>query len=234
MNCRPCRCVWPGSGANKKRDLHRMPPDNLPAAVISAFEAEVADESTRQTIIADIRAAYTAPGRHYHNLQHLGHLVRELESVRGSIAGWNLLMLAAAYHDVVYDTSRPDNEEASAVCAADGLRPFLGTARLQHLCDIILATKHHGHSPDSDTNLFCDADLAILGAAPDVYDGYARRIRLEYSRFPDELYHPGRTAVLSKLLEQPALFKTGVFQGRYESAARENIRREIASLSSGQ
>jgi predicted metal-dependent HD superfamily phosphohydrolase len=205
------------------RDLQGMHP-----AISAAFETEVQDPQVRASLLPAIEAAYAAPERHYHNLRHLDHLARELESVRGQVADWNLLMLAAAYHDVVYDTARPDNEEASASRAVVELQPFLKPERIDKLRDIILGTKQHESFADADTNLFCDADLAILGAVPEVYDSYAAQIRREYSRYPDELYHTGRAAVLRKLLEQPELFKSAHFHQRYASAAKANILRELS------
>ena len=81
-----------------------------------------------------------------------------------------------------------------------------------------------------DTNRFCDADLGILGASRADYDAYAAQIRAEYSRYPDDLYIPGRAAVLRKLLDQPALFKTAAFRERWEGGARTNIARELTQL----
>lgn len=199
-------------------------------AISAAFETEVPESQIRTSLLAAIEASYAAPERHYHNLRHLDHLVGELESAREGISDWNLLMLAAAFHDVVYDTARQDNEEASAARAIDELRRFLIPTRLQKLEEIILATKHHEHAAEADTDLFCDADLAILGASPERYDLYAAQIRQEYIRYPDELYHPGRAAVLQKLLGQPELFKTAVFHDRYDADARGNIRRELNAL----
>ena len=207
-----------------------MPSSTLHPAITAAFEAEIDDARRCEALLAAVCAAYTSPERHYHNLCHLGHLVRELETVRDAVSDWNLLLLAAAYHDIVYDTARPDNEEASAIRAGTDLLQWIDAPRLQNLQDIILATKHHERSPDPDTNLFCDADLAILGAPADVYTRYAAQIRAEYGRYPDALYNPGRAAVLRKLLDEPSLFKTASFQERFETAARANLRRELELL----
>lgn len=204
----------------------------LPAAIVTAFDAEISAVRVRDALLSEIAADYAAPERHYHNLRHLEHLVSELESVGDAVADWNLLMLAAAYHDVVYDPARPDNEEASAVRAGTELEAFLDNGRLRKLEEIIIATKHHEAATDPDINLFCDADLAILGAAPEVYDIYASSIRKEYGHYPDELYNPGRISVLAKLLLQPTIFKSRILQQRYEIAARVNIVREIAFIQS--
>jgi predicted metal-dependent HD superfamily phosphohydrolase len=202
----------------------------LNPAIRAAFNSCLPDAGAAAAMIIAVEAAYADPARHYHNLKHLDRLVSELETVRAEISDWELLMLAVAYHDVIYDTARPDNEEASAGRAADDLNVWLELARLQHLQHIILTTKHHEASSDSDTNLFCDADLAILGGHSADYDAYAAQIRQEYDRYDDASYNSGRAAVLRKLLEQPALFKTKLFQDRYELKARRNISYELQTL----
>lgn len=207
-----------------------MQPTRLPTGITAAFEDLALPADGRRSLLASIIESYTAPRRHYHNLTHLAHLVTELETVRDAVSDWQLLMLAAAYHDVMYDTARTDNEEASAARALGELSLFLETRRLRQLEAIIIATKHHERVADTDTNLFCDADLAILGSAPDAYDRYAAQIRQEYGQYPDALYNPGRAAVLRKLLEQPALYKTASFHSKYEAAARENLNRELLAL----
>jgi predicted metal-dependent HD superfamily phosphohydrolase len=96
---------------------------------------------------------------------------------------------------------------------------------------MILATKKHVRTGDSDTDHFTDADLAILGAAPQTYYQYTRQIRKEYVLYPDFLYNQGRKKVLQHFLEMPDIFKTSHFKGLYEKNARKNIAEEIISLS---
>ncbi|MBM9575794.1 hypothetical protein JWG45_01380 [Leptospira sp. 201903070] len=56
----------------------------------------------------------------------------------------------------------------------------------------ILATKGHPTSEDLDTNIFLDADLSILGEEWDLYSGYCKNIRKEYSIYSDSDYKIGR------------------------------------------
>ena len=92
-------------------------------------------------------------------------------------------------------------------------------------------TKGHAVA-DGDRNgaVLCDADLAILGGDAAAYGAYAEAIRQEYAEFPDEVFRPGRAAVLRGLLELPALFRTPVAVERYEARARANLAAEIAAL----
>jgi predicted metal-dependent HD superfamily phosphohydrolase len=75
-----------------------------------------------------------------------------------------------------------------------------------------------------------DADLAILGAEPQAYDGYSRGVRGEYSRLPDHLWRAGRRDVLNSLLGRGSIFVTAPAAGRWESAARANVQRELGAL----
>ncbi|HMF72048.1 MAG TPA: hypothetical protein VK616_11260, partial [Flavitalea sp.] len=81
------------------------------------------------------------------------------------------------------------------------------------------------------TNFFTDADLSILGAAPDVYLNYTNMIRKEYKLFPDFVYRPGRIKVLQSFLNMQYIFKTDYFRDKYEIQAIENIRTEVQRLS---
>lgn len=191
----------------------------------------VPDTGEVNALWAEIRKAYTARGRHYHTLSHLEALAGLLQGVREHISHWDTVVLAICYHDIVYSARRQDNEARSAVIAGKRLTAFQYPADETALCErLILATKGHSTDPDGDVNYFTDADLSVLGAAPDVYAAYARSIRKEYSVYPDFLYNPGRKKVLAHFLSMPRIFKTDIFYGRYEITARENLRREMETL----
>ena len=63
----------------------------------------------------ELIAAYTAPGRHYHNLAHIEDCLDALARVENlSAVEREILSEAIWWHDVVYDATRSDNEELSA------------------------------------------------------------------------------------------------------------------------
>jgi len=63
----------------------------------------------------ELVVAYTAPGRHYHNLAHIKDCLGALARVDNlSAAEREILTHAIWWHDVVYDATRADNEELSA------------------------------------------------------------------------------------------------------------------------
>lgn len=178
----------------------------------------------------EVETAYAGSHRHYHNLTHLDALCMELESHRQSFVSWDAVIFAIAYHDLVYNTLKSNNEEKSAATAVARLTKIAPPESLISACErFILATKRHEAS-DGETNLFTDADLSILGTDIDTYKEYAKKIRREYSIYPDIVYNPGRKKVLKHFLRMEKIFKTDAFFEKYELSARRNLQSELDSL----
>lgn len=179
----------------------------------------------------EIEEHYSTSARHYHTLTHLEHLHKELKETQSTVNEWDCMVFSLFYHDVIYDTFRQNNEEKSAAFAVKRLTALkVPTAIISRCSEQILATKKHETGYDTDTDLFTDADLAILGQSPARYDIYCQQIRKEYKLYPDFLYNSGRKKVLFHFLEMERIFKTDYFFARYEQTARENIDRELRKL----
>lgn len=179
----------------------------------------------------ELQQHYSSAGRYYHTLNHISGLIAVLDTATEQVKCPEALLFAAFYHDVIYDVLRQDNEERSANLAKRTLAELNVPAEVAELCDNhIMATKSHGHSDCADTNLFTDADIAILGALPPLYREYTGNIRREYSIYPDEVYKPGRIKVLHQFMAMPSIYKTGFFRERYEKQAQENIKQELEEL----
>lgn len=177
---------------------------------------------------AELEKMYTARSRYYHNLTHVRHLFDLLEPFREEVEDWPALSLAVFYHDAVYNVLKSDNEARSAALAENRLRSVgLPETKLASIKKHILATQKHEAGEDTDTSLFTDADLSILGADWDDYRVYTRQIRQEYAIYPDLIYMPGREKVLKHFLAMPEIFKTPEFRARYEENARRNLKREL-------
>jgi predicted metal-dependent HD superfamily phosphohydrolase len=176
----------------------------------------------------EIASGYSEKHRHYHTRTHLENLLKELQQIKPLIADWDTVLFTLFYHDVVYNPARSDNEEKSAEIAAEHMRQMgIDADRIAKCCLQIMATKAHSAATDADTNYFTDADLSVLGAAPEAYAAYALKVRKEYSIYPDLLYKPGRKKVLRHFLAMERIYKTTHFYDRYETAARHNLQREL-------
>ncbi|WP_414937504.1 hypothetical protein [Amycolatopsis sp. cmx-11-51] len=181
----------------------------------------------------DLETRYAEPHRHYHDLRHVtavAHDSGDLAVAFGLGARHRAIVAVAAWtHDVVYDARPGDDERASAAWTRDELtNAGVPAADITRAEELVLATIEHSAPPeDLLATALLDADLAILGATPEVYEGYASGVRAEYSIYPDEDWRAGRAAVLENLLARPRLYRSEIARARWESKARENLTNEL-------
>ena len=187
------------------------------------------DRELAKSLWEEVTEFYSEKGRYYHNLKHLEQMWTELEAT--PLQNRDAVIFALAYHDIIYKPHRSDNEEASAELAERRLRLLNVPPDIIAKCrNLILSTKKHEVSDDSDTNTFTDADLSILGSHRENYIRYSQAIRQEYKMVPDLIYKPGRKKVLRHFLAMNRIFKTEYFHSKYEQQARANIEWEISQL----
>jgi predicted metal-dependent HD superfamily phosphohydrolase len=185
--------------------------------------------------LPELARRYAEPHRAYHGIEHIAALAElYVDVARGP--SWHApieVALAILFHDAIYEPGRPDNEDRSAELAVLLLRDR--QLDVPRIAMMIRATKTHdllAHADDHDLAHFIDADMAIIGTAPHVYDAYAKAVRREFSSIPAPMFERGRQAFLLEQLARPSLFHTAWFRARYEDAARRNLARELATLTS--
>lgn len=180
--------------------------------------------------------AYGAPHRRYHDTRHLQEVLDHLDRL---LAGADLLhaegdavVLAAWFHDAVYD-GRPDDVERSAELAARTLTtPGVPPALVAEVVRLVrLTLEHHPAEDDLAGQVLCDADLAILAAGPERYGEYVAGVRQEYSHLDDDTFRHGRAEILRALLGKPRLFHTPDARKAWEARARANVSAELSRLS---
>ena len=183
--------------------------------------------------------AYGSPQRAYHDLDHLVHGLTEIR-VWGSNTGAPdgdvaLLKKAFWFHDAVYSGAHEgkSNEEQSArLWEGAGLDTDQAT---RDVAALIRATDH-SRQHEAQHRLhgaMLGADLAILGQPQDVYESYARKVRIEYAHVDDAAYAAGRKAILAHFLTLAAsgtLYTDSYFADMYTDSAHDNLKREIATL----
>ncbi|MCI2260117.1 HD domain-containing protein [Xanthomonas indica] len=185
---------------------------------------------------AQLRAAYAEPPRAYHHFGHVEAVLAHYAEVAAD-TGWRQpreVYLAVLYHDAVYRAGRSDNEAQSARLAEAAIAQWLPDAGVEaaRVAVLIALTARHGQlsvdAVDADAALFLDCDMAILGAAPQVFAAYDRAIAEEYRGVvPGWLYRRKRRAFLRTVLAQPRIFLSERFHARYDAAARANLRQAI-------
>jgi len=180
---------------------------------------------------ASLGDRHAEPQRAYHGLRHVLAVLDTTALLDPARSAEPALQLAAFFHDAVYDPTSPSNEEDSAVMAEAELGRLDVTREvIAETARLIRATNGHQTDGTPATELFLDADLAILGTPPQLYDRYATAIRLEYGHLADDAYRSGRAEVLQHFLDRPRLFFTKAGRERFEKQARLNLTREIEDL----
>lgn len=176
-------------------------------------------------------AAWATPDRTYHGLSHLRDCLAQLDDFPERAEYRDVVEAALWFHDAVYDPRAADNEERSAERARQVLAS-LGVAgdTAAEVARLVLLTRHDTPPTDAVGRLLCDIDLSILGRSPTDFDAYDRAVRVEYSWVPDSLYRRERGRVLNAFLDRSPLYQTEHFRRRFETAARENVRRAVERL----
>lgn len=205
--------------ADANATLVRVAPHAAPALVDAIARALV--------------AAYAAPNRHYHGLDHIVRMLEGADAVDPAGIEADALRLAILFHDVVYDAKAKDNEAQSAAWAERDLaRLGVGGALRERVRDLILATTHAAAivPVDATKALLSDLDLAILAEAPARYEQYRAAVRREYAHIADATWREGRARVLASFLSRRAIYVSRLTNPGFEAAARANLQRELDAL----
>ncbi|WP_311451883.1 DUF4031 domain-containing protein [uncultured Rothia sp.] len=210
-----------------------------PAALRAQLTAQVAElgESLLQ--------AWEQPHRAYHHSGHLSQMLSDLDHLYTHRAQGSTplaLILAAWFHDAVYEGAPGEDERRSEQLASASLEPLvtaglLTDQELQMVSLLVRATATHelpesadlpqGYEP-ADIQLFLDADMAILAADSARYRRYLRGVRSEYSHFDDEAFRTGRTTFLRSILDRERIFLSEEALKLWEEPARANLRAELS------
>lgn len=204
-----------------------------------AWQRAVGGSSTAIEELDRVMARYREPHRHYHTVRHLRWVVRHtfelVDDDHRTRVDLDAVVVAAFYHDVVYDPMRHDNERRSADLALVFLdRAGWPAARAQHVATMVVGTASHAiPADDLDTAVLFAGDLAVLAAEPGAYGDYVRNVRREYAHVDDDAWKVGRAAVLSTFSERERIYDERLGLDTWEHRARANIASELAVLESG-
>lgn len=185
----------------------------------------------------DLAARWQEPQRRYHGLRHLLELLAALTHLAGAESlgprEVAIARVAAWFHDAVYDprAEAGANEEASAVLAIDTLdRLGADPDVIEAVARLVAATADHASTPREPlTDVFLDADLAILGADAARFDEYCTQVRAEYAHVAGGAYAAGRGAILRRLADGEP-YRTATARSLWGDQARLNLARELERL----
>ena len=173
----------------------------------------------------DLFAVYST--RKYHNFSHIAYMLNFMNifiRMADVNIDKNAMLLAFFWHDF-YLGNRA--EELSAIRAK--VAAAICKTHPEIVQELIMATKHgtgDGKDYGEQAKLIHDLDLTILGDCQN-YSFYVWQVYCENEeQVSYENYIKNRIAVLDKFLAMPRIYQTEYFYNRFESVARENMRKE--------
>jgi len=173
---------------------------------------------------------YDQTQRSYHDRRHLAEVLAALGALTATLPA--PVLWAAYFHDAVYEPAAHDNEQRSADLAAATLQQLdVAPAQVAEVVRLVLLTvTHEPAADDAHGGLLCDADLAILAAAPARYRAYAADVRREHDHLDEVTFRAGRAVVLRTLAGRPRLFTTALGHRLWDAPARRNLAEELSGL----
>jgi predicted metal-dependent HD superfamily phosphohydrolase len=198
------------------------------------------DRDAADAIFDEVIARYSEPHRRYHTVEHVTAVVDRIPKIGHEVwphLGAHALhdsltdvLIAAWYHDVIYDPTHSDNEDRSAELAIQHLKTLgFDPARISNIVDLILMTKGH-RSRTEHQAILADADLWTLGGPPEEYRLYGRMIRHEYAHVSEEDWIRGRSIAMRNFLDRPTIFATRYGRAQREVQAQVNVTADVEAL----
>ncbi len=193
------------------------------------------------TTRAEVLQRMSTPERHYHGLGHLGALwSRHRKYAHGteyaSAPAARLIACAIAFHDLVYDPARDDNEMRSAALWRRSVPSGLTDCQSRWVADAIEATAHHLSVTDDSTASarlrlwLLDLDLTPLGEPSTVFARHTQALRREYTHLSDRQWESRRIGFLRQIRAAPQIYRCPPLALAFEQQARANIACELARV----
>jgi predicted metal-dependent HD superfamily phosphohydrolase len=144
---------------------------------------------------------WTRRDRHWHNLVHLNDMISYIEGSRHRFDRmvFEQLILAAFFHDAVYDTRETKmNEERSKDLFR---KSYIGkNQKFTLVDDAIECTKYRTKPPVGPLRIFWEADNQIFRKDWMSVLRWEKGIRKEYGYVSDDIYKAGRIKFLNENL----------------------------------
>jgi len=168
--------------------------------------------------------------RHYHSGTHLLAVLEALDLLTDGNPA-RPVVLAAWFHDAVYNGVAGVDEEESATLAQVRLKNLVPPEEASEVARLVRLTANHSPAEtDRAGALLCDADLAVLGGSPDEHARYLAGVREDYAHIPQHDFDKGRAAVVRQLLALEPLFHTMRGRELWAAQAQSNLTTELARL----
>ena len=84
---------------------------------IESLKNYTTDSEQHLALWNEVEKNYSKSDRHYHNITHLNSMLTELKIYKDKFDNWDTIIFAIAYHDLIYNSLKGNNEERSAEMA---------------------------------------------------------------------------------------------------------------------
>ena len=183
-----------------------------------------------EALFLDLLDRWGEEHRTYHGRTHLLAVLEALDLLTAPADPPRTVLLAAWFHDAVYNGIAGQDEEESARLAEERLaHAGLPAAEVDEVARLVRMTAdHQPEAGDGAAALLSDADLSVLGGDPAAYARYLAAVRQDFAHIGDDDFAAGRAAVVRQLLELDPLFHTQRGRELWLDAARRNLQSELA------
>jgi predicted metal-dependent HD superfamily phosphohydrolase len=189
------------------------------------------DEELSREWLQQVIHRYSEPHRFYHTLDHIDEMCHTLNLFRRYMEDdkFSELLIAAIFHDFIYEAGSKSNETLSAAAARTFCGVFHGDGpNADDVAGMIMETVHH--DPDPRNFRACalvDADLLRFASERSSYHDYC--IRQEFIAVDTFLYLSGRITFLTEFQKRKPFFYTDELEIN-TAAALANIQSQLDGL----
>lgn len=191
------------------------------------------DDEAGRWLFTKIVRAYNGDGRYYHNLGHIGFVLNTIADLEPLAKDYHSVLLAAWFHDIVYEADNQGNERQSARFGYEALIELgVDEETASRVSDLILMTADHNPpEDDGDAKILIDADLAPFAFDKELFNQQSEALRLEFAQIPEDDFNASRKQFLTSMIDREQIFLTRQLHEELEGKARENIKQSLAALS---
>ena len=144
------------------------------------------------------------PHRFYHNINHLLSIIKAIEKnvwfKELQVKEKHILLIAAFFHDAIYEVKRKDNEDQSIKLFKLCLKPNTPKELVDSVIRLIETTKHRKRPIDKLERIFWDADNAGFIGSYYNFEKIDNLLKKEYSFLSKEQWTKGRIEFLESNL----------------------------------
>lgn len=172
-------------------------------AILSPFlkYKDILEKYLSPKTIFKLKEAWNEPRRRYHNEDHLYQILKDLEKSKFKLlpTQWEVLVIAAFFHDAIYVPGNPNNEDQSIKVFIES---FLGKRfdMVKTIKEMIKATQFRVVPTDKLIRIFWEADNAGFQGSFDKFLESEKKIRVEFGHISLHTYKKGRIKFLKSCI----------------------------------